>query len=330
MIFTQEQINEIRKRLAIAGSKDYKLPLAALPLQGNEIIAITQNGENKRMSIEEFYNEFAQYIDRSERVDFFNVSRYAQQISEASESIILSLEEAVDLCPNDVRRGGQVITFINRENKWVVWQYTGVTSADWTDTDHSWINISSTTASGISFTISKHSIDIGDTETIHLHFETLDGEKASSVQLLINGVVDSSYTNISYFDIDRTVSDETVFTVQAVQYGNTYEKSETVSINYSAWIGAGNVYTDAMIDTYKIDITGEISGSYDVVFTSTAYFMMILPETITVQSVTMNGFEVPMQTTYDIEIGDLTYTVHTSSNKYVAGTQTFNIETRNA
>ena len=330
MIFTQEQINEIKKRLALAGSKDYQLPLAYLPLQGDEIIAITQNGENKRMSIEEFYDEFAQYIDRSERVDFFNVSRYAQQIAEADESVILSLEEAAELCPNDVRRGGQVVTFINRENKWVVWQYTGVTPVDWLDTDHAWVNISSTTASGIAFTISTHTIDIGDTETVHLHFETLDGEKASSVKLYINNVLDTTYTNISYFDVNKEISGETTFRVEATQYGNEYEKSETVSVVYFAWIGAGTVYTDAMIDAYKVAITGNMSGSYNVVFTSTAYFIMILPATTVVQSITMNGFEVPMQDPYNETIGGLAYKVYTSSNQYIAGTQTFDIETRNA
>ena len=66
MIFTQEQINEIKQRLALSGSKDLQLPLANLPLSGEETIALVQQGENKRVSIEEFYEEFSQYIDGDE------------------------------------------------------------------------------------------------------------------------------------------------------------------------------------------------------------------------------------------------------------------------
>lgn len=141
MIFTQEQINEIKQRLALSGSKDLQFPLAELPLTGEEVIAIVQNGKNKRVSIEEFYEEFSQYIDGSERVDFFNVSRYAQRIADADNSIALTLAEAVELCPEDVKRGGQVITFVGNEGNWAIWQYKGTTPENWNDTETSWVNL---------------------------------------------------------------------------------------------------------------------------------------------------------------------------------------------
>ena len=143
MIFTQEQINEIKQRLALSGSKDLQLPLANLPLSGEETIALVQQGENKRVSIEEFYEEFSQYIDGSERVDFFNVSRYAQRVTGADESVALTLNEAVVLCPEDVRRGGQVLTFINREGNWMLWQYKGVDASHWEDTSMMWVSLES-------------------------------------------------------------------------------------------------------------------------------------------------------------------------------------------
>ena len=89
-MFTQEQINEIREKLALSGSKDKSLPLASLPLSGKEILALVQDGKNKSVPIEEFFEEFAQYIDGSERVDFFNVSRYAQRLAGAAASVSMS------------------------------------------------------------------------------------------------------------------------------------------------------------------------------------------------------------------------------------------------
>lgn len=141
MMFTQEQINEIRQRLAISGTKDTQLPLAELPLIGEESVAIIQHGENKRVSIEEFYEEFSQYIDKSERVDLFNVSRYAQRISEANASVPLTLEEAVALCPKDVKRGGQILTFVDSSGAWNIWQYKGVIPENWSNIKNFWENI---------------------------------------------------------------------------------------------------------------------------------------------------------------------------------------------
>lgn len=58
MIFTQEQLDEIEKRLALKGIKDVQFPEANLPLEGTEIIAITQNGINKKVTI----NDLLEYV----------------------------------------------------------------------------------------------------------------------------------------------------------------------------------------------------------------------------------------------------------------------------
>lgn len=53
MLFTQEQIEEIIKRISITGIKDTQFPKAALPLKGNELITLIQGGENKIAALEE-------------------------------------------------------------------------------------------------------------------------------------------------------------------------------------------------------------------------------------------------------------------------------------
>lgn len=54
MVLTKELINEIRKRLSISGIKDTELPLVTSPFQGDETLAIVQQGENRQLSLEEF------------------------------------------------------------------------------------------------------------------------------------------------------------------------------------------------------------------------------------------------------------------------------------
>jgi hypothetical protein len=327
MIFTQEQINEIKQRLALFGSKDPQLPLADLPLSGEETIALVQQGENKRVPIEEFYEEFSQYIDGSERVDFFNVSRYAQRVADADESVALTLNEAVVLCPEDVRRGGQVLTFINREGNWMLWQYKGVDASHWEDTSMMWVNLESDPNLGVIFTISDSVVPVGETKSIYLHFETSDGGEASIVQLLVNDEVYMTYRNTSTFDLNIDVDAETEFTVKAYQYGYEYIETHKVLVSYPAWIGAGENYDDVMAEPYKIQVTDTMDGTYNVAFNYTACLIILVPEHLTLGPIKMSGFDVPMQATYTQKIDDTDYTVYMSGNKYVAGTHTFVIGT---
>ena len=132
MIFTKEQIDEIRERLSISGRKDTQFPPVSLPMSGEEFIALVQQGENKRVPIGTFYEEFARYIDGSERVDLLNVSRYAQQQSQSETIVPLTLEQAIEICPNDVKRPGQILTFLDSQsNEWVEWQYKGTNKEGW-------------------------------------------------------------------------------------------------------------------------------------------------------------------------------------------------------
>lgn len=327
MIFTQEQINEIKQRLALSGSKDPQLPLADLPLSGEETIALVQQGENKRVSIEEFYEEFSQYIDGSERVDFFNVSRYAQRVAGADESVALTLNEAVVLCPEDVRRGGQVLTFINREGNWMLWQYKDADASHWEDTSTMWVNLESDPNLGVIFTISDSVIPVGETKSIYLHFETSDGGEASIVQLLVNDEVYRTYKNTSTFDLNIDVDAETEFTVKAYQYGYEYIETHKVLVSYPAWIGAGENYDDVVAEPYKIQVTDTMDGTYNIVFNYTAYLVILVPKHLTLGPIKMSGFDVPMQTTYTQKIDNIDYVVYMSANRYVAGTHTFVIGT---
>ena len=61
MIFTQEQINEIKQRLSLSGIKDSeldKLNLLEYPLTGKEVITIVKDGENFRISVEDLMYQF--------------------------------------------------------------------------------------------------------------------------------------------------------------------------------------------------------------------------------------------------------------------------------
>lgn len=326
-MFTQEQISEIREKLALGGSTDKSLPLASLPLSGKEIIALVQDGSNKSVPIEEFYEEFSQYIDGSERVDFFNVSRYAQRITGAEASVSLTLAEAVALCPTDVRRGGQVITFIDNDGDWAMWQYTATTANDWTSVDVYWDNLNDNPNLGIELTSSIDTLEVGTTVDMSLHFNTVDGGSAETVELYINDTLTQTYHNIVEFDYTKTINSTTKFKVRAVQYGIAYEKTLSIVVSYPAWIGAGTDDNEVMIDDNQILISDSINDAFDVTFSDTGYLIVILPSSFTLNPVTMNGLEVPMQASSVMVINKVNYKSYKSSNQYIAGTHRFVIGT---
>lgn len=326
-MFTQEQINEIREKLALSGSKDKSLPLANLPLSGKEILALVQDGKNKSVPIEEFFEEFAQYIDGSERVDFFNVSRYAQRLAGAAASISLTLSEAIALCPNDVRRGGQIITFIDHEGDWAIWQYTATTANDWTSVDVYWKNLNDNPNLGIELTSSINTLEVGTTADMSIHFNTIDGGVAETVELFVNDTLVQTYHNIAKFDYNRAINSTTKFKVRAVQYGTAYEKEINIVVSYPAWVGAGTDDNQVMIDDNQILISESINNAFDVTFSATRNLIIILPESFTLNPVTMNGFEVPMQASSIMVINRINYKSYKSANQYIKGTHRFIIGT---
>lgn len=58
MLFTKDQIDEIRRRLAIEGKKDTQFNPAKTPFTGNEILSIVQGGENKKITLSQFIEAF--------------------------------------------------------------------------------------------------------------------------------------------------------------------------------------------------------------------------------------------------------------------------------
>lgn len=326
-MFTQEQINEIREKLALSGSKDKSLPLASLPLSGKEILALVQDGKNKSVPIEEFFEEFAQYIDGSERVDFFNVSRYAQRLAGAAASVQLTLDDAVELCPVDVRRGGQVITFVDYEGNWTLWQYNGTTPEGWLDTSTKWVNIETDPNLGIVFTSSLTGINSGETATTTLHFETKDGGNAAIVKLYENGTLFHTYNHVSNFDLEKEISGESTITIKVTQYGYVYEKSVSIPVTYKAWVGSGSVFSDIQVSANEISVTSEINRAFNVTFESNAYFMLMVPSIIVLGPTKMNGLVVPMAAITTATINGVEYSLYKSGNQYVSGTHTFTVGT---
>lgn len=128
MFFTEEDYRKIEKWLVSKGVMDTQFSSAA-PLDGNETVAIVQNGKNVNTTIDALVEKlFLLGVD-----DFLNVTDKYEQPA-------IPLIQAISLIPFRHRRIGQVITFLNEDNKWVIYQFQGSSLTQWNNPTQ-WVNV---------------------------------------------------------------------------------------------------------------------------------------------------------------------------------------------
>lgn len=127
MFFTQEDYRKIEDYLKRKSIKDTQFDEAITPLNGGEEIAFVQNGKNVKTHVK----------DIVEQLFLLGVSDFMNITDKYNQSYI-DLKEAIDLIP--FRKKGQVITFINKEGDWVIYQFKGYNTSQWNNTTL-WVNL---------------------------------------------------------------------------------------------------------------------------------------------------------------------------------------------
>lgn len=123
MFFTQEDYRKIEKWLLANSRKDTDFVGAATPLKGNEILAIVQNGQNMKVSLKDFIDQLF----------LLGVSDFVNITTKFGESNI-SLSQAIQLIPFRSRKIGQVITFLDENGEWKLFQFQGERVNQWNNT----------------------------------------------------------------------------------------------------------------------------------------------------------------------------------------------------
>lgn len=124
MFFTEEDYKKIEKYLASCGVKDSCLEDAKLPIEGNEKIAIVQNGENRILYIRELIEALSN--SKASLSDLYNVTDHAKEK-------YINLKQAIELVPYKARKIGQIITFLNPASKWELYQFQGTSILQWNE-----------------------------------------------------------------------------------------------------------------------------------------------------------------------------------------------------
>lgn len=120
MFFTQEDYRKIEKWLLANSRKDTDFVGASTPLQGNETLAFVQKGKNVKVSLK----------DLIEQIFLLGVSDFLNVTDKYGESRI-SLTQAIQLIPYKSRKIGQVITFLDEDGEWKLFQFQGERVNQW-------------------------------------------------------------------------------------------------------------------------------------------------------------------------------------------------------
>lgn len=123
MFFTQEDYRKIEKWLLANSRKDTDFAGAATPLKGNETVVLVQNGKNVKASVK----------DVVEQLFLLGVSDFVNITDKYGESYI-SLSQAIELIPYRSRKIGQVITFLDDNGEWRLYQFQGERVNQWNNT----------------------------------------------------------------------------------------------------------------------------------------------------------------------------------------------------
>lgn len=338
MIFTQEQIDEIKQRLSLSGIKDSeldKLNLLEHPITGKEVIIIVKDGENFRISVEDLYEEFAKYVEQSEnKEDFFNVSLYLGRLDPEFENAAkpCTLEEAVNACPSYIRRAGQTISFLDfHDMKWKTYQYIGTKDDNWGDitlfenhhqalqdqidaivSDKAVVSLS---ASDTTFIVGERAFTL--TASTNTNAESIIIKQGSNV--LATG---SGKTLAKSVTVNQATAGNIGYTAEfTFAGGNKRTTSATIYFVNKIYVGSGAVYTDVASDSYAVSARRSPANTYNVtVGQNGQYVFFIIPATMSITKATLSGFDFPLDALVTETIDNVLYKVYRSSNTNDEGT----------
>ena len=114
MFFTQDDYKKIQQWLIKNSVKDTEFNEANIPFNGEETITIVQGNQNKKV----FLKDLVSQVFNLGISDFVN-------ITDKYDAPNINLEEAIRLIPSRARKEGQVITFLDTEDHWHIYQFKG-------------------------------------------------------------------------------------------------------------------------------------------------------------------------------------------------------------
>lgn len=292
MFFTQEDYKKIEEWLSRNAVRDTEFNEAVQPFEGNEIISFVQNGHNTKAYLKDFVNQlFLLGIP-----DFVN-------ITEKFDESNISLSRAIQLIPYKSRKIGQVITFLNEEGVWKIYQFKGKEGNQWNE-ESLWVDLINDIASKIAILADEEDITTVEENGANVfkfkdRTYNPDNFSGKGYKILRKNIVDGknvltqemiNEANTVYeirYDFD--LNNETI----AIQEGCTL-KFEGGSLNNGTIIG-NNTYVLLYSNCINVSSNGNFKNINNIVFSN-------VEELVSANNL-LSGFKVSVLGYYEKEDG---------------------------
>ena len=174
-------------------------------------------------------------------------------------------------------------------------------------------------AIGVGITANPNLIYDDSSSNVTITAKMNDNSIADKIEIKIGDTIIGSENNVSELVITQILNGTTTIKAYAVQSGFDYDASTKVTGTKHYYIGSGTEYNDVVNDSCKQNIKASPAGTYNVTINNNKdYVWFVVPNSMTINKVTMSGFAFPIESPQIVQIEGNTYKVYKSSNTYDA------------
>lgn len=308
MIFTEEQIREIRSRLAQIGIKDTDLP-SADEVNGGETIAIVQEGLNKKILLSQVFESPA--FSSFYKLLMDTIEQKCEELDTLIEDIKESKLSLSDQFGDSTAVGITQKTLTESINN--IWaKLRDITGDD---------------ARELVMTITPPYFISNEGADVHIKATCKDANKVfEKVSLYLNGELLTEAENVESIDYDTHIDEESTIKCTAQIMGKEYSVEDTIKRYSNFFVGAGKVFTSIMDAEHSVEIGKH--KSINITCEDGDNIYVVIGEELASEFIRldMNGFEIPfLEGERTVVIDGVKYYIYISSNTYKAGTYNIDI-----
>lgn len=173
---------------------------------------------------------------------------------------------------------------------------------------------------GIGITVNPNIIYDDSSSNVIITAKMNDNSIADKIEIKIGETIITSENNVSQLIVTHILNSTTTIKTIAYQSGFNYNASIKVIGTKPYYIGSGTEYNNVINDSCKQNIKSSPIGTYNVTINNNVdYVWFVVPNNMTINKVTMNGFNFPIEFAKIVQIEGNAYKVYKSSNTYDAG-----------
>lgn len=170
----------------------------------------------------------------------------------------------------------------------------------------------------LKLTVSPTTIFVGDSSTLNVTSTTKNNATSIIIKNGSGSTIASGSGTSLVGSTTVTPGSEGIlgFTATAVVNGTTLSAKTYVNCVAKIYYGSGNSYTDA---TNVASVRLNPKGKYTINVANGKYIFLVVPSSMAVTNVLMNGVTIPMNVT-SVAKGGISYKSYQSKNQYISGT----------